>query len=148
MAREGGTGTGFAGAKLSEILRCARVARFAQDDRLGGRVARFVQDDRLGDRVARFVQDDGRDGGWREQSGMVGRGVNRNRAFLSASTMMNLHPIDFSHDFLFLALVLLVPASAEFLRYEGWTKLATMLYFGFGAALIWQIVAIFRRRSN
>jgi hypothetical protein len=26
------TGTGFAGAKLSEILHCARVARFAQDD--------------------------------------------------------------------------------------------------------------------
>jgi hypothetical protein len=27
------TGTGFAGAKLSEILPCARVARFGQDDR-------------------------------------------------------------------------------------------------------------------
>jgi len=26
------TGTGFAGAKLSEILHCARVAHFGQDD--------------------------------------------------------------------------------------------------------------------
>ncbi|MFZ2061079.1 MAG: hypothetical protein WAU82_08700 [Candidatus Binatus sp.] len=26
------TGAGFAAAKLSEILRCARVARFTQDD--------------------------------------------------------------------------------------------------------------------
>jgi hypothetical protein len=26
------TGTGFAGAKLSEILPCARLARFGQDD--------------------------------------------------------------------------------------------------------------------
>jgi hypothetical protein len=36
------TGTGFADAKLSEILRCGRVAPFVQDDKKGDYKERVV----------------------------------------------------------------------------------------------------------
>jgi hypothetical protein len=50
------TGTGFADAKLSEILPAARVARFVRmTDK--ARVARFGRDDRLGSRGS-FRKDD------------------------------------------------------------------------------------------
>ena len=39
------TGTGFAAAKLSEILPVGRVAPFGQDDKQESRVARFGEDD-------------------------------------------------------------------------------------------------------
>ena len=60
------TGTGFAYAKLSEILHCARVARFVQDDR-AARVVRFVRITHTFARVARYRQDD--------KEGRLSRGI-------------------------------------------------------------------------
>ena len=49
------TGTGFAYAKLSEILPAARVARFVRMTHTFARVARYRQDDKEG-RLSRGIR--------------------------------------------------------------------------------------------
>jgi hypothetical protein len=51
------TGTGFADAKLSEILPCGRVAPFVQDDKKGTRLHARLSEILPCGRVAPFAQD-------------------------------------------------------------------------------------------